>query len=97
MRAASKRQATAARRGALDVTPMAIYGHVRDKTHLLDLMADRLLEQLDLAPAKQLTWQEWLCAGWRPACCYCLDPRLVRLSVNSSCVSSRTYNRAAPT
>jgi TetR/AcrR family tetracycline transcriptional repressor len=41
----------------LGVTPMAIYRHVRDKSQLLDLMADRLLEQLELAPADLPTWQ----------------------------------------
>jgi AcrR family transcriptional regulator len=45
---------------ALEVTPMAIYRHVRDKAHLLDLMADRLLRQLALAPADALTWQDAL-------------------------------------
>jgi AcrR family transcriptional regulator len=45
---------------ALDVTPMAIYRHVRDKAHLLDLMADRLLGQLDLRPADTSTWQDAL-------------------------------------
>jgi AcrR family transcriptional regulator len=44
----------------LDVTPMAIYRHVRDKAHLLDLMADRLLDQLDLPPPSDPTWQESL-------------------------------------
>ena len=44
----------------LDVTPMAIYRHVRDKAHLLDLMADRLLGQLDLRPADTSTWQDAL-------------------------------------
>ena len=33
----------------LGVTPMAIYRHVRDKGHLLDLMADRILMELDLS------------------------------------------------
>jgi AcrR family transcriptional regulator len=46
--------------GALDVTPMAIYRHVRNKSHLLDLMAERLLEQVDLAPDKAATWQDRL-------------------------------------
>ena len=36
---------------------MAIYRHVRNKNHLLDLMADRLLEQLDLAAADLPPWQ----------------------------------------
>ena len=44
----------------LDVTPMAIYRHVRDKAHLLDLMADQLLGQLDLPPADASTWQDAL-------------------------------------
>ena len=44
----------------LDVTPMAIYRHVRDKGQLLDLMADRLLAQLDLPPVDESTWQEAL-------------------------------------
>jgi len=45
---------------ALEVTPMAIYRHVRDKAQLLDLMADRLLRQLALAPANASTWQDAL-------------------------------------
>jgi TetR/AcrR family tetracycline transcriptional repressor len=45
---------------ALEVTPMAIYRHVRNKGHLLDLMADRLLGQLALAPADASTWQDAL-------------------------------------
>jgi len=44
----------------LSVTPMALYRHVGNKNHLLDLMADRLLEQLDLASADLPTWQERL-------------------------------------
>jgi TetR/AcrR family tetracycline transcriptional repressor len=44
----------------LGVTPMAIYRHVRGKSQLLDLMADRLLEQLELGPADVPTWQERL-------------------------------------
>ena len=44
----------------LGVTPMAIYRHVRDKGHLLDLMADRLLGQLDLRPAEASAWQDAL-------------------------------------
>ena len=46
--------------GALEVTPMAIYRHVRNKSHLLDLMAERLLDQVDLAPAEAATWQDRL-------------------------------------
>ena len=39
---------------------MAIYRHVRNKAHLLDLMVDRLLERLDLATTKGHTWQDAL-------------------------------------
>jgi len=46
--------------GALDVTPMAIYRHVRNKSHLLDLMAERLLQQVDLAPDESASWQDRL-------------------------------------
>ena len=46
--------------GALDVTPMAIYRHVRNKSHLLDLMVERLLDQVDLAPAETATWHDRL-------------------------------------
>lgn len=42
---------------ALDVTPMAIYRHVRDKGHLLDLMADRLIGQMALARRDASSWQ----------------------------------------
>ena len=45
---------------ALEVTPMAIYRHVRDKSHLLDLMAERLLEQIDIAADATTTWQDRL-------------------------------------
>ena len=45
---------------ALEVTPMAIYRHVRNKSHLFDLMAERLLEQVDLAPHESATWQDRL-------------------------------------
>jgi AcrR family transcriptional regulator len=44
----------------LGVTPMAIYRHVRDKAHLLDLMADRLLMELDPASPESSSWQEAL-------------------------------------
>ena len=46
--------------GALEVTPMAIYRHVHNKSHLLDLMAERLLEQVDLASDESATWQDRL-------------------------------------
>jgi AcrR family transcriptional regulator len=45
---------------ALGVTPMAIYRHVRDKDHLLDLMADRLIGGLDVGSADTPSWQEEL-------------------------------------
>src|SRR3990172_6075176 len=45
---------------ALEVTPMAIYRHVRNKSHLLDLMVEWLLDQVDLAPAGTATWQDRL-------------------------------------
>ena len=45
---------------ALNVTPMAIYRHVRNKSHLLDLMAERLLGQVDLTPPASATWQDGL-------------------------------------
>jgi TetR/AcrR family tetracycline transcriptional repressor len=46
--------------GSVQVTPMAIYRHVRNKSHLLDLMAERLLEQVDLASDESATWQDRL-------------------------------------
>lgn len=46
--------------GALGVTPMAIYRHVRNKSHLLDLMVERLLDQVDLAPREMANWQDGL-------------------------------------
>ena len=45
---------------ALDVTPMAIYRHVANKSHLFDLMAERLLEQVDLAADDLAGWQDRL-------------------------------------
>jgi AcrR family transcriptional regulator len=39
---------------------MAIYRHVRNKSHLLDLMVERLLDQVDRAPAETTTWQDRL-------------------------------------
>ena len=44
----------------LGVTPMAIYRHVRNKSHLLDLMAERLLEEIDAAADETTTWQDRL-------------------------------------
>lgn len=50
---------------ALGMTPMAVYRHVRDKSHLLDLMADRLMSDLDqgtrpTAGAGAERWEERL-------------------------------------
>jgi AcrR family transcriptional regulator len=42
------------------VTPMALYRHVRDKDHLLDLMASRLLEELDVATETESAWRDEL-------------------------------------
>ena len=42
------------------VTPMALYRHVRDKQHLFDLMAGRLLDELDVGTEGGSTWQEEL-------------------------------------
>ena len=53
---------------ALDVTPMAIYRHVHNKSHLFDLMAERLLEQVDLASDESATWQDrlrWLLSSYQ--------------------------------
>jgi len=45
----------------LSVTPMALYHHIRDKDHLLDLMASRLLGDLDVGPPDDDTpWQKSL-------------------------------------
>ncbi len=41
----------------LGVTPMALYRHIRDKDHLLDLMAGRLLSQLDVGAMDDVPWQ----------------------------------------
>lgn len=45
---------------ALGVTPMAIYRHVRDKSQLFDLMAERLLEQVELGSGAETVWQDRL-------------------------------------
>jgi AcrR family transcriptional regulator len=42
------------------VTPMALYRHVGDKDHLLDLMATRLLDELDLGTEGDSAWQDEL-------------------------------------
>ena len=42
------------------VTPMALYRHVGDKDHLLDLMAGRLLDELDVRTDPESTWQDEL-------------------------------------
>ena len=46
--------------GTLAVTPIAIYRHVQNKSHLLDLMAERLLGQVDLSSTESTTWQDGL-------------------------------------
>jgi AcrR family transcriptional regulator len=40
------------------VTAMALYRHVGDKDHLLDLMAGRVLDELDVATEQGATWQD---------------------------------------
>ena len=40
------------------VTPMALYRHVTDKDHLLDLMAGRVLDELDVRTERGSTWQD---------------------------------------
>jgi len=53
---------------SLGVTPMAIYRHVRNKSHLLDLMAERLLEDIDTAADDRTTWQDrlrWLLGSYQ--------------------------------
>lgn len=42
------------------VTPMALYRHVSDKDHLLDLMAGRLLDELDVGTEGEAPWQDEL-------------------------------------
>ena len=37
---------------------MALYRHIRDQNHLLDLMAGRLLDELDIGIEEESTWQE---------------------------------------
>jgi AcrR family transcriptional regulator len=45
----------------LDVTPMALYRHVRDKDDILEAVADRLIGDLALPPS-DLPWAEYLSA-----------------------------------
>jgi len=45
----------------LDVTPMALYRHIRDKDDILEAVADRLIGDLDL-PSDDLPWPEYLAA-----------------------------------
>lgn len=45
----------------LDVTPMALYRHVRDKDDILEAVADRLIGELELPP-DTLPWTEYLTA-----------------------------------
>ncbi len=44
---------------SLGVTTMALYGHVRNKRDLLDLVADRYLAELEL-PGNEIPWEDWL-------------------------------------
>ncbi len=44
----------------LGVTPMALYRHIRDKDHLLDLMAGRLMSHLYIRVTDAVPWQESL-------------------------------------
>lgn len=44
----------------LGVTPMALYWHVRNKDELLDLLAARLFDEVDLSVDPSATWQEQL-------------------------------------
>ncbi len=44
----------------LGVTPMALYWHFRSKDELLDGMAARIFEEVDLAVDASATWQEQL-------------------------------------
>ncbi len=44
----------------LGVTPMALYWHFRDKDELLDGLAARLFEEVDLSLSGTVTWQEQL-------------------------------------
>lgn len=43
--------------GDLDVSPMSLYWHVRDKAHLLDLVGEAVLESIEL-PRQTGDWQE---------------------------------------
>lgn len=45
----------------LDVTPMALYRHIRDKDDILEAVADRLIGALPL-PSDDLPWNEYLAA-----------------------------------
>jgi TetR/AcrR family tetracycline transcriptional repressor len=45
---------------ALDVSPMAIYRHYRDKNALLEAMLDCFILQSDVLPESQPDWQQWL-------------------------------------
>jgi AcrR family transcriptional regulator len=45
------------------VTPMALYTHVRDKSDLLDAMANSLLDEIELPVASDLDWTDKLRQG----------------------------------
>jgi AcrR family transcriptional regulator len=45
--------------GDLDVWPTALYHHVGDKSGLIQLVLDGVLDQLEI-PSDDLEWQEWM-------------------------------------
>ncbi len=47
----------------LGVEGMALYSHVRDKADLLDAVAERVLEELDLPLGRSAAWQERIRRG----------------------------------
>jgi len=49
--------------GALGVEGMALYTHVRDKSDLLDAVAERILEELETAFDRDAEWQERIRRG----------------------------------
>lgn len=46
--------------GELDVTPMAMYHHVPNKAALLQLVADAVIEEVEIPPPAAGTWDERL-------------------------------------
>jgi AcrR family transcriptional regulator len=45
---------------ALNVTPMAIYRHFRNKDALLAALLDEFIREADLFPKENLNWDEWI-------------------------------------